>query len=54
MSESLSVKELDSKDDGDKASLVEELVPMVLNHEFPDQVIYINSLLDSELHEGMI
>ena len=36
MSESLNVEELDPKDRKDEVSLVEELIPMVLDDQFPN------------------
>ena len=54
VSESLNVEELDPRDDNDRESLVEELIPMVPNDQLPDQVIYIGSILNPELCEGLI
>ena len=54
VSKSLSVEELDLRDDGNTASSVEELVTIVLNGELLDRVIYVGSLLDPKLLEGLI
>ena len=54
LSKSLSVEELDPKDNSDRASLVKELVPIVLNDELPDRVIFVNSLLNPKPRKGLI
>ena len=54
MSESLSVEELDPRDDADWATVVEVLELMVLDDKFPDRVVYIGSLLDSVLRDNSI
>ena len=54
MLESLNVEERYPRDDNDRVSLVEDLVPVVLDDQLPDQVIYIDPLLNSELHKGLV
>ena len=54
MSESLSVKELDPRDEGNWATPVEDLVLVALDDELPNRVVYIGSILDARLLEELI
>ena len=54
VSKSLNIEELDLKDNDDRANLLEELVPVVLNDEFPNQVVCIGSLINFELCKRLI
>ena len=54
VSESLNVEELDPRDGIDMVIPVEELILVVQDDQLPNRVIYICSLLDSELCEVLI
>ena len=54
VSKSLNVEELDPRDENDKVTQVEELILVVLDDQLPYWVIYIRSLLNPEVYEGLI
>ena len=48
------MKELDLRDEADQATPVEDLVPVALDNELPNRVVYNRSLLDARLYKELI